>query len=158
MSWQSFTVSISTDRSKLSYSPHHARLSLVILGNEKNIQTGKLQKKQFSPPPNTRHILPPRNKRPTCSLLKNLWWSYFSFWNFPFWSKNLYWKRKKKRKGKLLSALYFLVIVRALNMTALDLNSCLDRCFLCDLVWTVLIPTSSLAPKHFLDHGRRPWG
>lgn len=130
MSWQSFTVSISTDSSRLSYSPHHARLSPAILGNEENIQTGKLQKKQSPSPPKTRHILPPQNKRPTCSLLKICDGVILA----PeiFHSVARIYIGKEKRKGRLPSALFSIVVVSALNIAVLDLNSCLDRCFLRD--------------------------
>lgn len=109
-------------------------LSPAILGNEKkkkkSIQTGKLQKKQSPSPPNTRHILPPQNKRPTCSLLKICDGVILA----PeiFHSGARIYIGKEKRKGRLLSALFSIVIVSALNLAVLDLSSCLDRCFLHD--------------------------
>lgn len=143
MSWQSFTVSISTDSSRLSYSPHQQFWAM-----KKNIQTGKPQKKQSPSPPSTRHILPPQNKRPTCSLLKICDGVILA----PeiFHSGARIYIGKEKRKGRLLSALFSIVIVGVLNIAVLDLNSCLDRCFLHDWIQTTLIPTISLAPKHSL--------
>lgn len=97
---------------------------------KKSIQTGKFQKKQSPSPPNTRHILPPQNKRPTCSLLKICDGVILA----PeiFHSGARIYIGKEKRKGRLLSALFSIVIVSALNLAVLDLSSCLDRCFLHD--------------------------
>lgn len=97
---------------------------------KKKIQTGKLQKKQSPSPPNTRHILPPQNKRPTCSLLKICDGVILA----PeiFHSGARIYIGKEKRKGRLLSARFSIVIVSALNLAVLDFSSCLDRCFLHD--------------------------
>jgi hypothetical protein len=132
ISWQSFTVSRSTDSSRLSYSSRHARLSPAILGQWKNIHTGKLQKRQYPSPAHTRHILPPHNKRPTCSLLKICDGVILASEIFPKQELLLEKKKKLKIKGRFISALFSLVIASVLNIIALVYKSCLERCFLCD--------------------------